>query len=185
MPSRKAVFDIGVAGPIAGFIAMLPVAILGISTMQVNVSAQISPIEFSDPLLFRLIGWISGVDVYHGIINPFYAAAWVGSLVTALNLIPAGQLDGGHAVYAALGAITHKWTGRVAFAAMAMLCLGGFIFYGSPSGLLVAILLFFMQRIGHPQPVDMSPLDIKRRAVMIITLAIFILCFLPFPIRIN
>jgi len=117
--------------------------------------------------------------------NPFFYAAWVGLLVTALNLIPSGQLDGGHAIYAALGKKVHFFTGRIAFVLMAALSIIGFVFYNSPSGFLVAVLLGVMLRIRHPEPYDQTPLDTKRKLIALLTLVIFILCFTPFPIRIN
>ena len=188
MPSRRAVFDIGVAGPIAGFIALLPVAILGIMTMQpasVEQLASPSGLTFADPLLMRLLGFLSGHDPAVSVGNAFYFAAWVGLLVTALNLIPSGQLDGGHAIYAVFGERVHYWTGRIAFPLMATLSVVGLYLYGSPSGFLIAIILGIMMRIKHPRPYDQTPLDAKRKAIAIATLIIFILCFSPFPIRIS
>ncbi len=108
--------------------------------------------------------------------NAFYYAAWVGLLVTALNLIPSGQLDGGHAIYAVLGEKVHRLTGRIAFVIMAGLAIAGWFYFNSPSGFLIAILLGVMMRIRHPQPYDESPLDKKRKAVAFLVLAIFILC---------
>ncbi|MBX3267303.1 MAG: site-2 protease family protein [Acidobacteria bacterium] len=188
MPSRKAVFDIGVAGPIAGFIALLPIAFLGIFTAEKappEVVANYQGIVFSDPLLMKAIGWLAGTgtDAIYG--NSFYYAAWVGLLVTALNLIPSGQLDGGHAIYAVFGERVHYWTGRIAFAVMAVLSVLGMFYFNSPSGFLIAILLGIMMRIGHPEPWDTSPLDGKRKLVAFGVLVIFIMSFLPFPIKIS
>lgn len=188
LPSRKAVFDIGVAGPIAGFIALIPVAILGIATMQLATTHQVagtSGLLFSDPLLMRIAANLLGVDMHFAIRNSFYYAAWVGLLVTALNLIPSGQLDGGHAVFAVFGEKVHRWTGRIAFPVMATLSIVGMYFYGSPSGFLIAIILFVMMRVGHPSPIDQTPLDAKRKFVAFLTLVIFILCFVPFPIQLS
>ena len=188
MPSRKAVFDIGVAGPIAGFIALIPIAVIGIATMQSASAAQLaSPggLVFADPLFSQLVGLLLGRDPALGVGNPFYFAAWVGLLVTALNLIPSGQLDGGHAIYAVLGKRVHFFTGRIAFLIMTALAIIGFIYYNSPSGFLVAILLGIMTRVGHPEPYDQTPLDAKRKLIAVLTLVIFVLCFVPFPIRIN
>jgi membrane-associated protease RseP (regulator of RpoE activity) len=189
MPSRKAVFDIGVAGPIAGFIALIPVAIAGVATMQTFVpqtpGVQEGTLTFTDPLFMRLIALAFGKDLHFAVGNAFYFAAWVGLLVTALNLIPSGQLDGGHAIYAVFGEKVHKWTGRIAFPVMATLSIVGLIYFGSPSGFLVAIILAIMMRIRHPQPWDMTPLDTKRKVVAFLTLVIFVLCFVPFPIRVN
>ncbi len=188
MPSRRAVFDIGVAGPIAGFVALLPVALLGIVTMEPATPQQMANqtgLVFSDPTLMRLLGAAVGQNPELGVGNAFYFAAWVGLLVTALNLIPSGQLDGGHAIYAVFGEKVHYWTGRIAFPVMATLSILGMYFYNSPSGFLIAVILAVMLRIKHPRPNDQTPLDTKRKVIAFLTLVIFALCFVPFPIRIN
>jgi len=192
MPSRNATFDIGVAGPIAGFIALIPVAIIGFLTWQYAPPQAVVPgaanlgFVFSDPLMMQLMAWIFNVNLsVPTLTNPFYFAAWLGLLVTALNLIPSGQLDGGHAIYAVFGERIHYWTGRIAFAAMALFSIAGFYLYNSPSGFLFAVLLGVMMRIRHPEPLDNTPLDFKRKAVAALVLLIFILCFVPFPIQIR
>lgn len=191
MPSRKAVFDIGVAGPIAGFVALIPVAVAAFSTMQFGTAedlqlGNVSTISFAYPLFIKAMAWIWGANLNLPVdANPFYYAAWVGLLVTALNLIPSGQLDGGHAIYAVFGEKIHYWTGRIAFVVMATLSIVGYYFFNSPSGFLIAIILGIMMKIRHPTPWDTSPLDAKRKAVAFLTLIIFVLCFVPFPIQIN
>jgi len=189
MPSRRAVFDIGVAGPIAGFIALIPIAILGVATMQVaspeQVAANQGGLVFTDPLLMRLIAMFFGINLNFAVGNSFYFAAWVGLLVTALNLIPSGQLDGGHAIFAVFGERVHYWTGRIAFITMATLSILGWIYYNSPSGFLIAVLLGIMMRIKHPTPWDQTPLDTKRKVIAFLCLIIFALCFVPFPIQIS
>ena len=187
MTTRKVIFDIGVAGPIAGFIALIPVAIAGVAGMEIQPPGPVPPgsLIFADPLFMKLIGFAFGKDVTFGVGNSYYFAAWIGLLVTALNLIPSGQLDGGHAMYAALGEKVHSWTGKIAFVVMAVLSITGLLFYGSPSGFVVAILLGIMMRIPHPRPWDNTPLDAKRKVIAVLTLVIFILCFNPFPIRIT
>ncbi|MGD9564169.1 MAG: site-2 protease family protein [Pyrinomonadaceae bacterium] len=187
LPSRRAVFDIGVAGPIAGFIALIPIAVIGVARMQpAPPQALLSQggIIFSDPLLMQMIAAVNGIDLSVSVGNPFYYAAWVGLLVTALNLIPSGQLDGGHAVFAVFGIVVHRWTGRIAFVAMVVLSILGWFVFNSPSGFLIAILLGIMMKIRHPVPWDNTPIDAKRKAVALLTLVIFVLCFLPFPIKI-
>ncbi|HLL99951.1 MAG TPA: site-2 protease family protein, partial [Pyrinomonadaceae bacterium] len=167
MPSRRATFDIGVAGPIAGFIALIPVAVTGFLTWEyakpaTNVSGGDLSLGFvfSDPLMMQFLAWIFDVNLsLPSLANPFYFAAWLGLLVTALNLIPSGQLDGGHAIYAVFGEKIHYFTGRVAFAVMAVFSIAGFYFYNSPSGFLFAVLLAVMMRVRHPEPLDDAPLD--------------------------
>ncbi|HEX8638567.1 MAG TPA: site-2 protease family protein [Pyrinomonadaceae bacterium] len=191
MPSRRAVFDIGIAGPIAGFVALVPVALLGFLTYRVDFSAQISFGEsggliFADPLFFKFLAWIFGVDLQMAMTrNPFYFAAWIGLLVTALNLVPSGQLDGGHAIYSVFGERIHRWTGRIAFVSMLALSIAGWFLYNSPSGFLFAIILAVMMRVRHPEPLDDAPLDGKRKIIAVLTLLIFALCFSPFPIQIK
>lgn len=188
IPTRRAIFDIGVAGPIAGFIALIPIAIIGVSIMKtapVGTPLQPDTLVFADPLMMKGIGYLFGKDMSLGEGNPFYFAAWMGLLVTALNLIPSGQLDGGHAIFAALGAKIHSWTGKIAFVVMASLSILGMLIYQSPAGFLIAILLGVMMRVPHPEPWDNTPLDAKRKVIAVITLLIFILCFVPFPIRVT
>ena len=189
LPSRRATFDIGVAGPIAGFIVLILVLIIGLLTMQQVSPEQVANAQvglyFSNPLLTQYLAWLFGVDATLNAPNPFLAAAWIGLLVTSLNLIPSGQLDGGHAIYAVFGEKIHLWTGRIAFVVMAVISVLGWILYSSPSGILFAILLGVMMRISHPEPLDDTPLNPTRIVVAIITLLIFILCFVPFPIQVK
>jgi membrane-associated protease RseP (regulator of RpoE activity) len=185
LPSRRAVFDIGVAGPIAGFIALIPIAIVGVYLTEPLPPDFKAGLVFNDPLLMRLIAWFMGVDLANSMGGPFYFSAWLGLIVTSLNLIPAGQLDGGHAVYAVFGERLHAVIAKIAFAAMFVLTVLGMIFFHSPSGLLFLVILIIMLRIGHPEPYDNTPLDRKRRLVAAFTLLIFILSFTPFPVQIN
>jgi len=187
VPSRRALFDIGLAGPLAGFIVIIPIAFAGVLTLQ-HMNAppgESGGIIFNDPLLFRLIARAFKIDLATGIVNSYYLAAWVGLLVTALNLMPVGQLDGGHGTFASFGKIAHHWIGRVAFVTMVALSVLGYLWHGSPSGFLYVVLLAVMLRVRHPQPEQMEPLGAMRVAIGIITLIVFALCFLPFPITIS
>jgi membrane-associated protease RseP (regulator of RpoE activity) len=188
IPSRKAIFDIGVAGPIAGFIALIPFAIIAIATIKpLPAPPKLPPgiLVFSDPLLIKGLALLFGKDLTVTELNPWYGAAWMGALVTGLNLIPSGQLDGGHAIYAALSEKIHYLTGRIAFVVMAICAIVGMLVYSSPAGFLLAILLGVMMRVPHPEPWDKTPLDLKRKIIAVLTLIIFILCFLPIPIWIT
>lgn len=190
MPSRRAVFDIGVAGPIAGFIALLPILFVGLLTMKNAPPVPTGPaagqfgLYFSDPLLTQIFAAVGGVDLAAGRMNPFSAAAWLGLLITSLNLFPSGQLDGGHAVYAVFGERVHYWSGRIAFVVMTALTFLGWYLYDSPAGLLFAVLLAVMMRIRHPRPIDTRPLGPGRKILALLTLLIFVLSFVPFPIKI-
>lgn len=185
IPTRRALFDIGVAGPLAGFVVALPIAFIGVMTLQPAPPIAGDGIIFNDPLLFRIFARLLGVDLANAATNPFYFAAWIGLLVTSLNLMPVGQLDGGHATYSLFGARLHKWLGRAAFVVMATLAVMGWVWHGSPSGFLYAVLLGVMLRIKHPRVEDESvQLDRPRVIIALITLAVFVLSFLPFPIKI-
>lgn len=184
IPSRRALFDIGVAGPLAGFAVALPVAIAGLLTLQPPLPVTNAGIVFNDPLLFRLLARGLSVDLAPtSPTNPFYLAAWVGLLVTSLNLMPVGQLDGGHATYSIFGARAHKTIGRLAFIAVAVIAVLGWTWHRSLTGLLWTALLAIMLRVRHPQAGDdQEPLGRARLIVAAVTLLVFILSFVPFPI---
>ena len=191
VPSRRALFDIGLAGPLAGFIVIIPIAFAGVLTLHHvpliagGASGVGGGITFNDPLLFRLIARAFKVDLDNSAANSFYLAAWFGALVTALNLMPVGQLDGGHGTFAAFGRLAHHWLGRVAFVTMAVISVLGWFWHGSPSGFVYVVLLAVMLNVRHPQPEQMEPLGTMRVAIGIVTLIVFALCFLPFPITIS
>jgi membrane-associated protease RseP (regulator of RpoE activity) len=190
IPTRRALFDIGVAGPIAGFIVAIPVLFLGMLKSTVAVTNGIadgtSVIYFHDTLLAHFVSRIVGVDLSTSTPNPFYFASWIGLLVTSLNLMPVGQLDGGHAVYAAFGLTSHRWISRIAFVSMIALAVTGWFWHGSPSGFVYALLLAVVLRMPHPQPLDEhTGLDRNRQLIALGTLLIFVLTFLPFPISVK
>ena len=192
IPSRRALFDIGVAGPLAGFLVIIPVACAALGTAT-PAPALPPPSEgtfvlfFNDPLLLRLLAVPLGVSDLPGIApNPFHFAAWIGLLVTSLNLLPVGQLDGGHALYAVLGLRAHRHAGLIAFLSVVALAPLGWLWHGVPSGFLYVILLFVMLRMPHPQPLDDGDsLGPARLAVALATLLVFALSFIPFPLTIR
>ena len=184
IPTRRALFDVGLAGPLAGFVVAVPIAIAGILSIGQPLHLG-SGIFFNDPLMFRLLARLLGVKLNpDSPINPYYMAAWIGLLVTSLNLMPVGQLDGGHGTFAVFGKRAHKIIGRLAFVIVALLAVLGFLWHGSPSGFLYTVLLGVMLRVRHPAPPQMESLGTKRILVGILTLIVFGLCFLPFPITI-
>jgi membrane-associated protease RseP (regulator of RpoE activity) len=186
IPTRRALFDIGLAGPLAGFIVAIPIAVIGVLTVGAPLESTGHWIFFSDPLMFRLISKLSGVPLDpNAPTNSYYMAAWIGLLVTSLNLMPVGQLDGGHGTFALFGGRAHRLIGRMAFVTVAALAFLGFWWHGSPSGFLYAVLLGIMMKLPHPQPAAMEPLGAKRILIAIATLIVFVLCFLPFPITIS
>jgi len=186
IPSRRALFDIGLAGPIAGFVVALPLVVIGVLQTTPIAISDGSGIYFNDPLLFRLIQRFFGInpDLTFAV-NPYHMAAWIGLLVTSLNLMPVGQLDGGHGTFALFGEQVHRIVGRLAFVSTGILAILGFWWHGSPSGFLYTVLLGIMLRFRHPQPAVMERLGAVRVSIAVLTLIVFVLCFAPFPITIE
>ena len=190
IPTRRALFDIGVAGPLAGFVVVLPIALVAVltaeaSTFSVESAAPGTVIVFNDPPLLRLTASALGVDIASIAANPFYFAGWIGLLVTSLNLLPVGQLDGGHAVFAFFGKRAHGRVGRTAFALMLAVAILGWLWHHAPGGFVYAALLFVMLRVPHPQVMhEEDPLGRTRLAITALTLLVFLLSFEPFPISI-
>jgi len=167
IPTRRALFDIGLAGPLAGFVALMPFAVAGtLSLHDAPRQTGEALIIFNDPLLIQIIGKATGARLAEAMPNPFYMAAWIGLLVTSLNLMPVGQLDGGHGTFSVFGSRLHKILGRVAFIAVALMAVIGYVRYGSPSGFLYTVLLAVMLRVRHPAPQHWEPLGNKRIAVL-------------------
>lgn len=184
--TRKALFDIGIAGPLAGFAFALPAALLGLIFAHGSAPSAASSggMIFNDPLLFTLIG-----KAFHtpAMIdwNPVYWAAWAALLVTALNLFPVGQLDGGHVVYAVLGPDLHKWISRIVCASVGVLAVVSMFRYKSPIWVLWTLVLLFLLRVGHPPTMTNEPLGRARVILAVVALVVFVLCFMPFPITIQ
>ncbi len=194
IPTRRALFDIGVAGPLAGFAVVIPVAVAAILTThpaphlahETAAGAASTVVYFNDPPLLRLLARLLRSDIADAAPNPFYFAAWIGLLVTSLNLLPVGQLDGGHATHSVFGPRAHKWIGRAAFASMIAVATLGWLWHHAPGGFLYVILLFVLLRIPHPRALREEPtLGRARVAVALVTLAVFLLSFEPFPLSIN
>jgi membrane-associated protease RseP (regulator of RpoE activity) len=134
--------------------------------------------QLGDPLLFKILQKILIGDIPHGydlVLHPLAYAGWVGLFVTALNLLPIGQLDGGHIIYAVFGERS-KWIFAGSITLLAILT----IFY-NPGWLLLVILLLIFGMV-HPEPFDMeTELDGKRKLLALIMLLIFLLSFTPSP----
>lgn len=181
---RRALLYVAAGGPIAGFCVALPAVIFAYATSSVApIHAPGSGIYFGEPLLLQLVGRLIIGPIPAGSalhINSVGVAAWFGLLVTMFNLIPIGQLDGGHIVFALIGRQA-RYVSRVVIGAL--LLMGFFFFEG---WFIWAILGWLTTRAPHPVIVDQhSPLSQRSRAIAGITLAIFVLCFMPEPISIG
>jgi membrane-associated protease RseP (regulator of RpoE activity) len=185
IPGKRELFDIGIAGPVAGFIVAVPLLLLGMSLSRITPlpSDTAGFVELGEPLLFKAVAWLywgTPPDGYSINMHPMAFAAWFGLLATALNLFPIGQLDGGHISYAVLGRrSTFVTLGTVAI-------LIGLTFVSSSwlvwTALTVVMLLAFGPR--HPRTVDEHvPLDSGRVWLAVFALVMFIVCFTPAPIE--
>ena len=185
IPGKRELFDIGIAGPIAGFLVAVPVLFLGMSLSKLTELPADTRgfVELGEPLLFKGVAWLmwgTPPEGYSINMHPMAFAAWFGLLATALNLFPIGQLDGGHISYAVLG----RKSTLVTLGTLAGLI--GLTFISSSwlvwTVLTVVMLLAFGPR--HPRTFDEEvPLDRARLWLAAAALLMFILCFTPAPIE--
>jgi membrane-associated protease RseP (regulator of RpoE activity) len=206
--TRKALFDIGIAGPVAGFVASLAILIYGMTHLppfeyiyKIHPEYQAAGIptegfSFGPTLMYWGLGKLltSSPDVFMPPMNemyhyPFLCVGWFGLLVTALNLLPVGQLDGGHITYALLGN-KHKIVARIFFAIVLGLGFVGllpffgvnlFAEYGLFNWLVWAMLIFFVIKVDHPPINDPEPLGLGRTIWGLFALFMFISSFTPAP----
>ncbi|MEA2626299.1 MAG: hypothetical protein QOD06_2344 [Candidatus Binatota bacterium] len=177
---RRALFDIGAAGPWAGFVVALPITIAGLAWSRVEpIPPELGGFYFGDSLLFKalsalIVGRIPyGFDV---VLHPVAMAGWFGLFVTALNLLPVGQLDGGHVIYSMFGR-RHRVIARTFL--VTILALG---FLGWAGWFVWAVLVTFAG-IDHPPTLDRATqLDPTRATAAWATLALFVLTLVPVPI---
>jgi len=178
IPDRKTLFNLGVAGPICGFLVAIPIAIIGL--LLTTSGARPVPVETGGmlsmqmPLIYTLLDIFmppSGNYLFH----PTAMAGWVGFLVTAINLLPAGSLDGGHVARAVLGP-NAKYATWVALAAMFAI---GFVWY--TGWMLFGLLILFMG-IEHAPPLnDITPLSLKKKLVGVAMAALLVITFVVIP----
>lgn len=175
--TKRILFDIGIAGPIAGFVFLLPALSIGLAFSKVIPHiANHGSLHFGAPLLQYLLQRLifpgaGAADVY---LHPVARAAWVGMFATSMNLLPIGQLDGGHILYAFFPQ-RHKLVSKLLCAAMIPF---GIYWHG---WFLWAVILFWLGR-RHPMIFDPSEMSAGRRTLAWVALAIFILCFMYAPI---
>ena len=186
IPTKRALFDIGIAGPIAGFVVLVPVLMIGMylsQVIEVPKDFEGDVFELGEPLLFQFAAWLTFGSIGEGFtvnMHPVGFAAWFGMLATTLNLFPIGQTDGGHVSYAVLG----RHSTWVSFATLA--CLVGLCFLSSTWVVWTVLMAAMLVVIGpqHPRTIDEHvPFDTPRLWVAAFGLAIFVLCFTPVPLE--
>jgi membrane-associated protease RseP (regulator of RpoE activity) len=198
IPDRDALFDIGVAGPLAGIVAAIVVSVVGLlmDPISVPASVQNSPnaivIEFGYPPLLHGLSMLTGQPLTYGdpstAVNPVVFGGWVGLFVTLLNLIPVGQLDGGHVVRAMVGDEAER---VAAFVPLVLFALAGYLYFVEGLGIEDSVGLWTFWGLitlglayaGNADPIYEEPLDRKRMAVGLLTFVLGLLCFTPVPLR--
>jgi len=209
--TKKALFDIGIAGPLAGIVATVPVLIIGIklsTIVDMSEHAAEGGLVLGTPLIMRLFSDIfygpmpQGYDLF---LHPVAFAGWVGLFVTALNLIPSGQLDGGHITYALFSKKYHRYISLAMITLLVIFGIGtevlievgndlfgsGFNWFsqslplveGWSGWILWAVLLTLMGTKHPPTMYEDAELDMKRRILGLVSLLIFIGCFTPMPMK--
>lgn len=183
--NRRALFDVGIAGPLVGFVLAVPALAIGVAYSKVIPGAlDESAIIFGNPPLVWFFSKLihPAVPVDHIFLHPIGRAAWVGLFATALNLLPVGQLDGGHIVYA-VAASKHRLLSRGFLLVLLMAGLFGIRYPEAiwPGWLLWGGLLLLIG-VRHPAVLDPGPpLDRRRKWVAALGLMVFVLCFTPVP----
>jgi membrane-associated protease RseP (regulator of RpoE activity) len=181
---RGALVDIGATGPLAGFVVALVVTVWG---LKLSWLIPVPPptgntVGLGSSIIFHLLTLLvhgpipEGYDVY---VHPVAFAGWIGFFVTSMNLLPIGQLDGGHMTYAVLG----RFHRLISIAMVVILLVLGFVTW---EGWLIWAVLVTILGLGHPPTTDADvPLDPGRRVISAITLAVFVLTFTPTPFYIR
>lgn len=183
--NRNALFDVGAAGPWAGILVAIPVSFLGLLWSDLVSIDKIASgelgLELGEPLLFQLLSWIVFGPIPEGMtvqLHPVALAGWVGFLVTFLNLLPIGQLDGGHVAYALFGR-HHRHVAHGFLGIVLLLGLTGW------NGWLLWVALLLWIGVEHPPTLDAwIGLDPTRRIGAILTIGLFAVTFMPEPLRV-
>lgn len=184
IPGRKALFDVGVSGPVIGLIASVIVTVAGLLQPPVQISSEVSGTALGIPPLFGFIMYfIPNPDTY---IHPIAFAGWVGMLLTAINLMPVGQLDGGHVLRAMMGEKAYRVSEvmpavlfSIGVYLIVVLKTDGYVW------IFWSLLLIIVSAAGHPRPVnDDIPLDRKRMVLGAVTFILGLLSITPVPFQV-
>lgn len=197
IPDRRALFDIGVAGPIAGLVATVVVTVIGLHLPPVTAPASVvdsdAAVELAlgFPPMLEFIAWLAGEPLHFDdprtSVNPVVIAGWLGMFITFLNLIPVGQLDGGHVTRAMLGPVQARIALAIPFGLFG-LGLGLSLWLGVPLHavgvwLVWGVFAAVLAAVGPAEPVEDGALDRRRQLLGVATLVAGALCFVPVPIE--
>jgi len=196
IPNRKALFDIGVSGPLAGLVATVVVTVIGLHLDPITVPQRVlegssTSLRFNDPLLLVILAELTGQPLSYSdptlAANPVIFGGWVGMFVTFLNLLPVGQFDGGHIVRATLGPRQETVAAAVP---VALFGLAAFLYVTREATNAVVLWAFWgliaggLAYAGPATPIRDEPIDRRRQAVGVLTLVLGLLCFTPVPFEI-
>jgi len=177
---KRTLVEVGCSGPLMGIVVAIPVLVVGLmlSPVQELPAGAGAGIELGEPLLFKLICWLTLGPLGpndHVIMHPVAFAGWLGLLITALNLLPVGQLDGGHVIYA----LFPGWHRRISITCLALLVIFGVLTW---QGWLLWATLLTVMGFRHPPPYcDWIPLERRHQALGVLTIVVFLLTFTPMP----
>lgn len=177
---RKQIFDIGIAGPIAGLVFAVPIMWIGVMQLDLT-TAEAGMVGFESPMATQWMldsiqpeGYTGQRHVWISQLNPFFAAGWIGFLITGINMMPVSQLDGGHVTYTLFGKAAH-WIAR----AMVTIAIAYMVFTSAPTMILMVVLLLLVGTDHPPTRNDKVKLGPFRTILGIASLSIPILCFPP------
>jgi membrane-associated protease RseP (regulator of RpoE activity) len=184
IPTKRMLFDIGIAGPIAGFLVAVPALFIGVALSHVvPLPADFTGFEIGEPLLLQLATkmlWGTIQDGFSLNMHPMLFGAWFGLLATALNLFPAGQLDGGHISYAVLG----RRSTYVTLGTLVVLMVLSVFSTSWRMWTVLMMVMLFMFGLHHPRVFDEHvPLDRPRLILAVVAIVMFAVCFTPAPIE--
>ncbi|MBN2398816.1 MAG: site-2 protease family protein [Candidatus Aminicenantes bacterium] len=178
-PSKKALFDVGLAGPLAGFLVAVPIVFIGMAQSRiVQRDVLQTGMTLGEPLIFKFASWLvfgPAAGQYDILVHPMAFAGWFGLLATAFNLFPIGQLDGGHILYALLGKKSY-YAGVASIIAIVLL---GVLYW---PGWLFWALIVTLIGLRHPPIFADEQMDLKRKILAAAALFIFIISFTPAPL---
>lgn len=179
--TRRALFDVGASGPLVGFVAAIPILLWGVAHSHVApaIASKDADFIFGVPLVMRLAAhhFFPGIDPLKILLHPVARAAWVGLFATALNLLPAGQLDGGH-ILRSISPRLHRVAGAMVPAVLILLWWKN---RDAHIWLMWGAILVAMRFMRTPPVYDERPLNFARVALAIVALIVMILCFMPVP----
>ena len=181
---KRALVEVGCSGPLMGIVVAVPVLVVGLllSPVKELPAGAAGGIELGEPLLFKLVCWLTLGPLGpndHVIMHPVAFAGWLGLLITALNLLPVGQLDGGHVIYA----LFPNWHRRISIACLFMLVVFGILTW---QGWLLWATVLAVMGFRHPPPYcDWIHLDRRHKALGGLTIVVFLLTFTPMPFNLG